>query len=118
MRTSNLRIAAQWLTRLRCAHSEEGDPRPRVRAPARRPRGGPRRVDVDRTLLATVPRDLRGDALRLPDDPANRAGEGAAAPRRDVGHRGLHGGRVYVARLVQRTLHPTRGRDADGLQGP
>src|ERR671935_73135 len=41
---------------------------PRVRAPARRRRARPRRVDVDRALLEAVPRDVRGDALRLPDD--------------------------------------------------
>ena len=91
---------------------------PRVRAPARRRRARPRRADVDRALLAAVPRGVRGDALRLPDDAANRAGEGAAAPRRPVGHRGLPGGRVHVARLVQRPLHPAGGRDADRLPGP
>src|SRR5260221_3812179 len=91
---------------------------PRARAPARRRRARPRCVDVDRTLLAAVPRDVRGDALRLPDDAANRAGEGAAAPRRPVGHRGLHGGRVYVARLVHRPLQPAGGRDVDCLPGP
>ena len=67
---------------------------PRVRASARRRRARPRRADVDRALLAAVPRGLRRDALRLPDDAPHRAGEGAAAPRRHVGHRGLPGGRM------------------------
>ena len=40
------------------------------------------------------------------------------ASRRAVGHRGLHGGRLYVARLVQRALHRARWRDADCLPGP
>ena len=90
---------------------------PRVRAPARRGRARPRGADVERALLAAVPRGVRGDALRLPDDAADRAGEGAAAPRRPVGDRGLHGGRVLVARLVQRPVHRAGRRDADGLPG-
>src|SRR6266702_7298763 len=64
---------------------------PRVREPARRRRARPHRADVTRALLAAVPRGVRGDAVRLPDDPADRAGEAAAASRRPVGHRRLHG---------------------------
>ena len=33
-------------------------------------------------------------------------------------HGGLLRGRVHVARLVQRPLHPTGRRDPDGLPGP
>src|SRR5215469_17267998 len=91
---------------------------PRVREPAGYGGGGPRCADVDRALLAAVPRGLRGDALFLPDDPAYRASEGSAAPRRHVSHRRLHGGRLYIARLVQRSLHRASGRDADGIPGP
>ena len=43
--------------------------------------------------------------------------QGAAAPRRPVGHRGLPGGRLYVAGLLQRTLHRAGRRDAHGLPG-
>ncbi len=37
---------------------------------------------------------------------------------RHVGHRRLPGGRLYVARLLQRALHRVGGRDADRLPGP
>ena len=48
--------------------------------PARRRRARPGRADVARPFLPAVPRRLRRDAVRLPDDPADRAGQGAAAP--------------------------------------
>src|ERR1700740_1528234 len=91
---------------------------PRVREPAGRRRAGARRVDVDRTLLAAVPRDVWGDSVRLPDDAANRAGQGAAAARRHIGDRGVLRGRLLLAGLVQRALHAARGTDADRLPGP
>src|SRR6185436_18040354 len=34
------------------------------------------------------------------------------AAARDVGHRHVHGGRLYVARVVQLAVHRDRGRDA------
>ena len=59
----------------------------------------PRCPDVERALLAAV----RATYGETPYAPVTRriGGEGAAAPRRPVGDRGLHGGRMLVARLVR-----------------
>jgi hypothetical protein len=95
--TANLSEQGPWLyfevVKLRW-HDDAGEARrprapapgprsdgPRVREPARRRRGRPHRADVARALLAAVPRGVRRDAVRLPDDATNRAGEGIAAHR-------------------------------------
>ncbi len=56
-----------------------GSDRSGVRASARRPDDGPARAHVAGALLAAVPGGLRRDAVQLPDDPPDRAGDGAAA---------------------------------------
>ncbi len=90
---------------------------PRIRTTSGGRRDCARCVHVARPFLATVSRCLRGDAVRIPDDTTNRAGESLAPPWRHVGHRGMHGGRMYFARLFQRAVHTARGRGPVGLPG-
>src|SRR5262249_1804331 len=58
--------------------------RPRVRTAARRRGARSRGADVDRAFLAPVPRRVRGDPLRVPDDETHRAREGSPPPWRQV----------------------------------
>src|SRR5262245_29684661 len=78
-----------------------GSDRQGVRPSAGRGGARPRGADVDRALLAAVPRGLRRDALLVSDDTTHRAGEGTLARRGAHGDRGLLRRRLYVARLVQ-----------------
>ena len=54
---------------------------PRLRAAARRRGAGPRRAHVGGPPQPRVQAGVRRVAVRLSDDPADRAGDGAAAPR-------------------------------------
>ena len=87
-----------------------GPDRPRLREAPRRAHDGGEGVHVRLSLLAPLPGRLRRDAVQLPDDPAHRAGDGAAA-RRIERHRCVHGGRLYVTRIVQLAVRRDRRRD-------
>src|SRR5215212_8182532 len=91
---------------------------PRIRRATRRPGAGPHCADVARPFLPAVPSGLRRDPVLIPDDPAYRTREGAAAARRHVGDRRVHGGWMYLARFVQFPVYRARGRDADCISFP
>ena len=62
-----------------------------------------------------VPARVRRVAVPLPDDPADRARDDAAAARRPERHRGLLRGRLLVAGHVQHPLHRAGRRAAQHL---
>src|SRR6202050_4522762 len=95
-----------------------GPDRPGVRAAAGRRGARPRRAHVGRAPQPPVPARLRRIAVQLPDDPADRARDGAAAPGRPQRHRGLFRGRLRVAGHLQHPLHRTRRRAAQHLPEP
>src|SRR6266540_386492 len=78
--------------------------RPGVRAAAGRRGARPRRAHVGRAPQPPVPARLRRVAVRLPDDAAHRARDGAAASWRPQRHRGLFRGRLRVAGHLQHSL--------------
>src|SRR5580658_7192950 len=91
-------------------------PRPRPDRPGVRPAAGrrvarPRCAHVGRAPQPPVQARLRRIAVQLPDDAADRARDGAAAPWRPQRHRGLFRGRLRVAGHLQHSLHRT-DRDA------
>ena len=61
---------------------------------------------------------LRRVAVRLPDDAAHRARDGAAAPWRPQRHRGLLRGRLLVAGHLQHPLHRAGRHAAQRLPAP
>src|SRR5260370_26652522 len=85
--------------------------RPGVRTAAGRRGARPRRAHVGRAPQPRVQARLRRVAVQLPDDAADRTGDGPAAPWRPQRHRGLLRGRLLVAGHLQHPLHRT-GRDA------
>ena len=66
-------------------------------------------------LSRAVQAGVRRVAVRLPDDAAHRAGDGAAAPRRPERHRGLLRGRLLVARHLQHPVHRAGRHAAERL---
>jgi hypothetical protein len=92
--------------------------RPRVRPAAGCPGAGPRRVPVGRAPQPPVQARLRPVALRLSDDPAHRARDGAAGSWRPQCHRGLFRGRLLVAGQLQPSLHRAGRGAAQRLSGP
>ena len=64
-------------------------------------------------LSRAVPARLRRVAVLLPDDPADRAGDGPAAPGRPERHRRLLRGRLLVAGHLQHPLHRARRHAAE-----
>src|SRR5437870_6817445 len=90
----------------------------RLRCAAGGRRGArPRRAHVSRAPQPRVPR-LRRVAVRLPDDAAHRARDGAAASWRPQRHRGLFRGRLLVAGHLQYSLHRAGRRAAQHLPAP
>ena len=65
-----------------------------------------------------VPARLRRVAVRLPDDAAHRARDGAAASWRPQRHRGLFRGRLRVAGHLQHSLHRPGRYAAQHLPAP
>ena len=92
--------------------------RPGVRAAAGRRGARPRRAHVGRAPQPRVPARLRRVAVRLPDDAAHRARDGAAASWRPQRHRGLFRGRLLVAGHLQHSLHRAGRCAAQHLSGP
>src|SRR6516165_5860480 len=96
------RYAVLYERRYRRAASTAPGPRPdgpRVRAAARRPGARPHGADVAGALQPPLSRGVLRDAVLLPHDPAHRAGEGAAAPRRPERDRRVLRGRLHEPRL-------------------
>ncbi len=81
--------------------------RPGVRAAAGRRGARPGRAHVGRASQPPVQARLRRVAVRLSDDAAHRAGDGAAAPGRPQRHRGLLRGRLLVARAPSAPASPS-----------
>src|SRR6266496_1121064 len=92
--------------------------RPGVRAAAGRGGARPRRAHVGRAPQPRVQARLRRVAVRLPDDAARRARDGAAASWRPQRHRGLFGGRLLVAGHLQQSLHRAGRYAAQRLPAP
>src|SRR6266567_5440258 len=92
--------------------------RPGVRTAAGRRGARPRRAHVGRAPQPRVQARLRRVAIQLPDDAADRARDGAAAPWRPQRHRGLFRGRLLVAGHLQHALHRVGRYAAQHLPGP
>src|SRR5207244_8112607 len=78
----------------------------------------PGRAHVGRAPESRVPPGLRRVAIQLPDDPAHRTRDGAAASRRPQCHRDLFRRRLLVARHVQHSLHRAGRCAAERLPAP
>src|SRR6266699_279868 len=118
-------LACDRQTRLGAApeRPREAAPRPRpdrpgVRAAAGRRGARPRRAHVGRAPEPRVPARLRRVAVRLPDDAAHRARDGAAAPWRPQRHRGLLRRRLLVAGHLQHSLHRAGRHAARRVSAP
>src|SRR5919198_3594112 len=92
--------------------------RPGVRAAAGRRGARPRRAHVGRAPQPRVPARLRRVAVRLSDDAAHRARDGAAASWRPQRHGGLFRGRLLVAGHLQQSLHRVGRCAAQHLPAP
>src|SRR4051794_26925240 len=92
--------------------------RPGVRGAAGRGGTRPQREHVGRAPQPPVPARVRRVAVRVPDDSADRACDGVAAPRRPQRHRGLLRGRLLVAGHLQHPLHRAGRRAAQRLPTP
>src|SRR5688572_2605134 len=104
--------------RPRAAAPRSRPDRPGVRAAAGRRGARPRRAHVGRAPQPPVPPRLRRVAVRLPDDAAHRARDGAAASWRPQRHRGLLRGRLLVAGHLQHSLHRAGRCAAQRLSAP